>query len=86
MSFSAIFFMFTLTLTTEKELERVIENKGDEFRRKKNMEIQSGGEKMRNASGQQGENERQWKIKANMNTGDKILGKHIWQFLHKNNV
>ena len=59
MSFSAIFFMFTLTLTTEKELERVIENKRDEFRRKKNMEIQSGGEKMRNASGQQGENERQ---------------------------
>ena len=42
-----------------KELERVIENKGDEFRRKKNMEIQSGGEKMRNASGRQGENERQ---------------------------
>ena len=43
---------------TEKELQRVIENKGDEFRRKKNIEIQSGGEKMRNASGQQGENER----------------------------
>ena len=39
--------------------ERVIENKGDEFRRKKNMKIQSGGEKMRNASGQQGDNERQ---------------------------
>ena len=58
-SFSALFFMFTLTWTTEKELERVIENKGDEFRRKKNMEIQSGGEKMRNASDQQGENERQ---------------------------
>ena len=58
-SFSALFFMFTLTWITEKELERVIENKGDEFRRKKNMEIQSGGEKMRNASGQQGENERQ---------------------------
>ena len=47
-------FMFALTWITEKELERVIENKGDE----KNMEIQSGGEKMRNASGQQGENER----------------------------
>ena len=32
----------------------------------KNMEIQSRGEKMRNASGQQqGENERRWKIKAN---------------------
>ena len=39
-------FMFTLTWITEKELERVIENKGDEFRRKKNMEIQSGGEEM----------------------------------------
>ena len=60
-SFSALFFMFTLTWTTctEKELERVIENEGDKFLRKKNMEIQSGGEKMRNASDQQGENERQ---------------------------
>ena len=46
--------MFTLTWTTEKELERVFENKGDEFRREKNMEIQSDGEKIRNASGQQG--------------------------------
>ena len=61
-SFSALFFMFTLTWITEKELERVIENKGDEFRRKKNMEIQSGGEKMKNGRGQPGENERQWKI------------------------
>ena len=78
--------MFTLTRITEKELERVIENKGDEFRRKKHMEIQSGGKKMRNASGQQGDNERQWKIEANMNTGKKILGKHNRQFLHKNNV
>ena len=48
--------MFTLTWRTEKELERVIENKGGKFRRNKNMEIQSGGEKMRNASVQQGEN------------------------------
>ena len=38
-SFSALFFMFTLTWNTEKELERVTENKGDEFRRKKNMAI-----------------------------------------------
>ena len=59
MSFSALFFMFTLTWITEKELERVTENKGDEFRMKKNMEIQSGREKTRYASGQQGENERQ---------------------------
>ena len=52
--------MFTLTWITEKELERVIGNKRDEFCRKKNMKIQSEGEKMRNnASGQQGENERQ---------------------------
>ena len=54
-----LFFMLTPTWITEKELERVIENKGDEFRWKKNMEIQSSGDKMRNASGQQGENERQ---------------------------
>ena len=58
---SRVFFgvMFTQTWITEKGREQVIENKGDEFRRKKNMEIQSGGEEMRNASGQQGENERQ---------------------------
>ena len=40
-SFSALFFMFTLTWITEKELERVIEKKGDEFRRKKHMEIKA---------------------------------------------
>ena len=57
MSFSTLFLMFTLSWITEKELERVIENKRDEFCRKKNMTIQSGGETMRNASGQQGENE-----------------------------
>ena len=50
------------------------------------MKIQSGCEAMRNASGQQGGNKRQRKIKVNMNTGDKILGKHIRQFLHKSNV
>ena len=59
MSFSALFFMFTQMWITEKDLERVIENKRDEFRRKKNMEIQSSGEKMKNARGQPGENERQ---------------------------
>ena len=57
--FDVIFYVFTLTWITEKELERVIENKRDEFCREKNMKIQSGGETMRNASGQQGENERQ---------------------------
>ena len=43
MSFSTLFLMFTLTWITEKELERVIENKRDEFCRKKDMKIQSGG-------------------------------------------
>ena len=47
--FGRYFFMFTLTTTTEKELDQVIEN-WDEFRKKKNVEIQSGGQKMRNAS------------------------------------
>ena len=61
MCFSALFFFVYTNVDnrSEKELERVIEYKGYEFRRKKNMGIQSGGEKMRNASGQQGENERQ---------------------------
>ena len=55
--FDVIFDQFTLKWITKKELGRVIENKGDEFRRKRNMKIQSGGENMRNASGQQGVNE-----------------------------
>ena len=45
--------MSTLTWITEKELEREIKNKGDQF--------YSAGEKMRNASGHQGENEWQRK-------------------------
>ena len=58
-SFSTLSLMSTLTWITEKELERVIENKRDQFYRKKNMKIQSGRETMRNASGQQGKNEQQ---------------------------
>ena len=38
-SFSTLSLMFTLRWITEKELERVIENKGEEFRWKKNMKI-----------------------------------------------
>ena len=48
--------MYTFTWITEKELERVIANKGDEHEERK---CHGGGKKMRNASGQQGENERQ---------------------------
>ena len=69
----------------QKKQEWMIENKRDKFCRKENMKIQSGCETMKNASGQQGENERQWKIEAK-NTGDKTLRKHILQFLDKHNV
>ena len=40
-SFSALFFMFTLTWITEKELERVIENKEDEFRQRKTWKFKA---------------------------------------------
>ena len=39
---------------------------------------------MRNVSGQVKMSGSE-KIKANMNTGNKIFGKHMRQFLHKNN-
>ena len=57
--FFDLFLLLTLTWITEKELERVTENKRDECCRKKNMKLQSGGERMRNANGPEGENERQ---------------------------
>ena len=53
----------------EKELERDRKNKGDIFCWRNNMKFCSGGEKVRNASGHQGENERQRK-KVNKNTYD----------------
>ena len=55
--------MSSLTWITEKELERVIKNKGGEFPWKKDMKFHGSGEKMRNANDQQGENERQLKKK-----------------------
>ena len=51
--FDVIFDVYT-HVDNREGLERVIENKRDEFCRKKNTKIQSGGETMRNASGQQG--------------------------------
>ena len=61
--------MSTLTWITEKELERVIKNKVNEFRGRKALKFHSDSEKMRNASGQQGENKQQWKsLKPNRNT------------------
>ena len=58
----------------EKEIERDRKNKGDIFGGRNNMKSCSGGEKMRNASGQLGENERQWK---------KSEQEHVRHFLHK---
>ena len=57
--FDVIFDVYTHVDNRDRAIERVIENKRDELCRKKNMKIQSSGETMRNASGQQGENEQQ---------------------------
>ena len=57
--FNVIFDVYTHVDNRETELELVSENKREEFCRKKIMKIQSGSKTMRNASGQQGENERQ---------------------------
>ena len=45
------------------------------------MEI--GGKKMRNASGQRGDNERQKKKKANKDTSNNDFSEHIRHFLYK---
>ena len=50
---------FPLTWITEKELEREIKHKETNFVGGKNKNFCRGGEKMRNASGHRGENERQ---------------------------
>ena len=57
--FDVIFDVYTHVDNKETELGLVTENKREEFCRKKNMKIKRGCESMRNASGQQGENERQ---------------------------
>ena len=56
--FGVIFHVYTNVDNRERARASYWKKKGDEFRRKKNMKIESGGEKMRNASGQLGENER----------------------------
>ena len=73
--------MSTLTWITEKK----IKNKGDEFRWKKNMKFHGGGEKMRNARGQQRAVSKvkvsgSEKIKENKNTSNKVFCEHIRQF------
>ena len=72
--------MSTLTWITEKK----IENKGDEFRWKKNMKFHGGAEKMRNANVQQRAVSKVKisgkKIKENKNTINKFFCEHIRQF------
>ena len=58
----------------EKELEGDRKNKGHIFCCRNNMKFCSVGEKIRNASGHLGENERQWK---------KSEQEHVRHFLHK---
>ena len=53
--FLELFLMSTLTWITEKELERVIKNNGDEFHWKKNMKFHSG-EKNKNEQKQKQQN------------------------------
>ena len=48
--------MSTLTWIKEKEVEREIETKEANFHERTSLKFYSGGEKMRNTSGQQGEN------------------------------
>ena len=60
-----LFFTSTLTSMLDKGLEQWLKNKGNENRwKKKNENFIAEVRKMRNASGQQGENERQWKNKS----------------------
>ena len=50
--FLGVIFYVSTDVDNRERARASLENKGDEFRRKKNMEIQSGGEKMRfHASG-----------------------------------
>ena len=49
--------MSTLTWITGKELEREVNNNGDQFRWKKNMKLYSGGEKMKSIEKKQSEQE-----------------------------
>ena len=54
-----LILMSILTWITGKELERELNSNGDQFPWKKKVKNYTLGEKMRNASGYQGENERQ---------------------------
>ena len=80
--FDVIFDVYSHVDNREKELERVIEVKGDEFLwEKKTWKFHSGGEKWEMLAASKVKMRGSEKIKANMNRGNKIFGKHIRQFL-----
>ena len=84
--FYVIFYVYTLCYLwiTEKEW---FKTKETNFVGRNTWEFHSGGEKMRNASGQQSENHREaWKNKSEHELREQNFGKHIRQFLQKNNV
>ena len=66
---------------SNRELAQEIKNKGEIFWWKNNMKFCSSGEKMRNASGHQGENEQQWK-KENKNMYDISSIKRVTRKFH----
>ena len=91
---SRVFFDVTFDVYAHvdiRERARTSETKDTNFVMAEKQKFHSGGhscggEKMRNASGQRGENERQGRVRTNRNTSNKIFGEHIAQFLHKNKV
>ena len=86
-SLSTLFFMFTLTWIIEKELERVTENKGGEIScEEKHENFIAAVRKLEMLAASKVKMSGTEKIKASMNTVNKIFGKHIQQFVHKNNV
>ena len=86
-SLSTLFFMFTLTWIIEKELERVTENKGGEIScEEKHENFIAAVRKLEMLAVSKVKMSGTERIKANMNTGNKIFGKHIRQFVDKNNV
>ena len=76
--FDVIFYVYTQVDNRERARETI-------SLEKKTWKFHSGGEKVRNASSQVKMSGSE-KIIANMDTENKIFCKHIWQFLHKNNV
>ena len=75
-------FFYVYSHVDIRERARTSETKDTNLVMAEKQKFQSGGhscggEKMKNASGQQGENERQGRVNTNRNTSNKIFGEHI---------